>query len=510
MPFITADPANSGYLMFWRTTQDDTACVKAASLEAASASAAGSAAAACYFVVKEVNGATCAKADELALVGTYEITAKVVSKDGVELLGRRTVYCVGPGGPPDAVKVKLKIPKEEALSLAGKESIFTYWPDSVVPVPRATTPAPPPKQPEDGEQDGEYEEQDGGEGPPAGQKGAIDVPPSIVGVLPDCARAGSGPRLIVTENLSVHGESSPHMSHGKTLTVRFVVRKAVACRYFAAASKDNVYSDKLFAVGPDEPFDLLPLGELMAIRAEGDADKVYSCGMAMKPTGKDPSQYAPETDLGEQLTCVDFRFGPYTNDLPSFDLYRFDRAFTGWDLKGTAAIANHGRYNGWFEAQLLTRFLDDGPQSASVVSEPGSEIRRVHVDETEQDLDFAVAVKWLMFCNGDGNDDFEAMDLHEADVCWGFNTGISALDPANRWYPIGMHLSFAFLSLDVMLNVERVDRVNESYPDGLLFGGEASDIPTNKETAVGVAAGVGIDPVIFGRLLKSLVMGKGG
>ncbi len=340
-------------------------------------------------------------------------------------------------------------------------------------------------------------------------KAAVDIPPLAGYDLPDCATTAGGPTLLITENLAVHSDSSKHMSHGQTLTVRFVARKAVACRYFAAAGEDNIYDDELFSVGPDEPFGPFHLKDFMVIREGGQPEEIRSCGMPLDRKSKSPPQYEPADEEGKKLVCVDFRFGPYTNDFPSFELYRFDRGFTGWDLKSKVSVANHGRYHGWFEVALLTRFTKRGSQSVEVAADPGSETRRIHIGETNKDFDVALAVKWLTACTGDENGWLGPMDLQVADFCWGLNMGISALDPANRWYPVGTHFTFGFVSLDIMISVERITRVSGGYTHGLLFDGEPSEVPTRKKVEPGINFGVGIDPVIFGRLLKGLVLGEG-
>ncbi|MCC7380854.1 MAG: hypothetical protein IT384_03440 [Deltaproteobacteria bacterium] len=313
--------------------------------------------------------------------------------------------------------------------------------------------------------------------------------------------------LCIDENLAVRGASDPHVTESDRVVVRFIARKAVACRMFAQTSTSNTYAPRTFRIGGEEglatfreAFDLVGL-------REGEEAPRTSCGYPLSPSGAEG--LATVTGEGAEYTTTDFTFGPYTKDELVFHLSRKNRLFTGVDLMSDLKVANHLRYAGWFEVLVLGAAFTKPTDALSIIRQPGSELRRLHVDPQHAFIDVAIGLKWLALCSGDANPAWAPVDIRAATVCLGLGTAISVTHPSERFYPLGANLTFGgFFSASVMIALDRRKAVSAGFVDGMLFDGEVEDVAVEERPRVGVAFAVGVDPALFGAMVKGLVVGR--
>lgn len=333
--------------------------------------------------------------------------------------------------------------------------------------------------------------------------------------------------LIVDENLALRGiwmdngtkkaVSVDEVSESDTIVVRFVARKAVACRMLAVSSDTNVWDGTSFRFNPPTSLELAKYkfwaSGTKATPADAAASVRTSCGYKLLEHGRlsdaekgAPKEYSIDSPVGNQYTTVDFRFGPFTNTEVAFKVYRLDASFSAVDLRSTIKVVNHKRYTGWFDVTFGVNVYGKLPQQISVVQDNGSQLKRIRVGTRALDPDIAAFVKVFAVCSSG----LPPVDLHKASFCWGFGTGLSIAHPARIFYPIGTNFTFAHgaVSLHAMLSISRVDQLAAGYADKALFSGPASSVPTNERILAGAGFALGLDPMVAAQLVKTAIAGK--
>ncbi|MGM0575914.1 MAG: hypothetical protein ACQEXJ_09320 [Myxococcota bacterium] len=333
--------------------------------------------------------------------------------------------------------------------------------------------------------------------------------------------------LYVNENLAILPESPDrYVTDADVIVVRFFVRKALACRMNGVANSSNeVGNDVLALGGQDGLTDLLAFRPSSRTTETGPTDEQEeqprSCGYLLDGPYGEPGMYEPAEPVSEEgsgdgddprdggdWTSVALRLGPFSNDEVKITLYRADRTFTGHDMKRELRLANHRRYDGWFEVMVLGSFYPHPGQDLSVRREPGTELHRVSAEDDTMAIDVGVGVKWLAWCSGEGNGWGGKQDLRAASVCVGLGSALSARKPAERFYPLGLNITAGrFVGLNVMLTVERTHRLAGGLDSGDLFDEGEPSIPRKRHVARGVAVGVGLDPSAFAHLVKAIFTG---
>jgi len=339
-------------------------------------------------------------------------------------------------------------------------------------------------------------------------KAAVDIQPANCrdsATCPGTPPARDGEKVIVVgEDFALQDDSAPYVTETDRVVVRFIVRKALACRVSAQADARVKWQPSVFRYGGEVP--TLPLlkearrEQYDFLNREVSRPSLKSCGVPLDGASDDPPQLVPR-DAG--YTWVDFRMGPFTDDEITIHLYRFDRGFTGYDLEGAVKITNHRRYNGWIDLAGGANALAGELRSASVVQDPFSGVSRVALKNSHQaQLDFMAFVKVYLKC--DGNPAFERVDLHASKVCVGVGAGLSLRDPLDRFYPIGVNLTFGgSVSLNAMLSLNRVHSAAPDVTAGTLTADDANALNQVSSIKPGFALALGVDPSIFASIVKA-------
>lgn len=362
----------------------------------------------------------------------------------------------------------------------------------------------------------------------------IDVPPIVdyaqvdanlrKGPSEDERREGNERYILIGENLAVLPGSDRFVTETDTVVVRFITRKALACRMTAESDPTNKNDGTVFRIGGQEGISDA-IGKF--VRTGGATGEQSSCGFALQPMAATESafQYAPASSMptrvsdkfdpiairdgGDAWTSVDFRFGPFTSDEVVFHVARRDRTMAANDVVATIKIPNHKRYAGWFDVWIGANVLNTGNQSVSLSADGGSQVRRIRVDEQRQQLDVAMLVKFFVWCSGGRNKWRSLMDLREADVCVGLSSGLSVARPTRTFYPIGLNVTLGgMVSLHGLLSFNRIAALSGGFSHGDPYFGDQSGIPTHDKLSLGFGIGIAFDPTIFATLIKGVVVGK--
>jgi hypothetical protein len=314
--------------------------------------------------------------------------------------------------------------------------------------------------------------------------------------------------VVIDENLSIRRGSDAFITETDRLVVRFLVRRALACRVFAFSDSANKYDPQTFRVGGADGLATVKLPKSGLVEGARD-NKVYSCDQELVPLSKSQSPSASSyTTLDNAYVAMDFRFGPFTSDNVVIHLVRRDRTLSGKDLEQVFSIPNHLRYSGWFDITVGGNYLSAPSRDISAVAENGSSLRRLRASEKQLDLDIAVMLKAFAICS-DGTYLFNPADLREANACLGVGTGLSIAHPLKTFYPIGVNLTLGrFFSFHYTLSLNLADTFAHGYAEGDLYSGPDNDIPKRTRLLAGMGFSVGLDPTLFGTLLKAVVTGR--
>jgi hypothetical protein len=312
--------------------------------------------------------------------------------------------------------------------------------------------------------------------------------------------------IFIDENLSIRDLSPTYVTENDIVILRFVVRKALACRVYAESDSANKYDATVVRIGGQEGLSQITgFGKSTNIGAsKGD---VRSCGEKLTlwtDDSSNPQQYQAPNDY----VTVDFSFGPFTTDEVVFHLYRRDRGLSGNDMEGVIKLVNHKRYAGWFDIVVGGNFLFVPDRSVSAVRETGTELTRLRLSDQQADIDVVVMLKVYALCT-DGTLAFHAADVKQSFVCAGLGSGLSLAHPLTTFYPLGLNFTFGgALSLHGALSLNKTTALAAGYSNGDVYSGDPNAIPTTSRLVAGVGVGVGLDPTLFATMLKAVITGK--
>jgi len=353
-------------------------------------------------------------------------------------------------------------------------------------------------------------------------KAPVDIQPANCrdsGTCPTVSKAKPGEKIIIVgEDFALQGgypssatetdqvAAAPYVTETDRVVVRFIVRKALACRVYAQADATVKWQPSVFRYGGEVPAIQFPKEARREanefLPREVSSPSLKSCGIVLDQSSDDPPQLVPR-DTG--YTWVDFRMGPFTDDEITIHLYRFDRGFTGYDREGAIKITNHRRYTGWIDLAGGVNALASEARTAAVVQDPFSGVSRVALKNSrEAQLDFMAFVKVFLKC--DGNPAFERVDLQASTLCVGVGAGLSLRDPLDRFYPFGVNLTFGgSVSLNAMLSLSRVHTASSDLAAGTFTTADANTLNQVSSIKPGFALALGVDPSIFASIVKAAV-----
>jgi hypothetical protein len=323
--------------------------------------------------------------------------------------------------------------------------------------------------------------------------------------------------IVIDENLAIREGSPTFTTETDRLVIRFLVRKALACRVVATSDTANKYEPKTFRIGGGDALERPEIFKGLVSDERGE--EKTSCGERIYPVAQGERQQYLDVDPKQAASArtyvaVDYRFGPFTNDNVVVHLARKDRTLAGKDMAATVTVANHLRYSGWFDVTFGANFTVASTGEVDVIAENGGSMRRLRRESRTTDLDIAVMLKAFAFCSGEGNTTrsfaglFQPQDLHEAWFCVGIGAGLSLRRPLETFYPVGINLTFGrFVSVHGALSLNVAETFATGYQAGDLFSGSKDDIPTRTRLVGGFGLAVGLDPSLFATLLKAVVTG---
>ena len=353
----------------------------------------------------------------------------------------------------------------------------------------------------------------------AGPK-SVDIPPRVCGFDAndkcDAGGKGDGEKLIVVdENLAIRGQSELFVTEGDRIVVRFLVRKALACRMFAFPDDSDKYEPQPIRVGGSTGLDDVKAWLKTGAGAdekksaeEGGPPVIKSCNEDIVPEsiGEDLYQYRPKSN---DYVPVDYRFGPFTTDSVVIHLIRRDRGLLGTDMQSEIRIPNHKLYSGWFDITLGLNLLAHGSQEAKAIPASGTQISRLQVSEKQSDYDIGIMLRAYTKCDEGQGGWFRRVDFEAANVCLGFATGLSLAHPMKTFYPIGVSLSLGrFFTFHAMYSLNLVERVPASYSSNQVYSGDPNGIPTTTHLDSGLGLAIGIDPGLFATMVKGIATGR--
>ncbi len=313
--------------------------------------------------------------------------------------------------------------------------------------------------------------------------------------------------IYVHENLAIDPSSEKFVTESDRVVVRVIARKALLCRYYVTSDDKNEYKPELGRVGGRTGLtDVLQKSGLVGA-AIPTSTTATSCGYALTDASG-PGQAGHFTVQGDgaYYSYVDFTFGPFTNELLAFHVFRHDRDFQGNDLEGVVKVPNHQRYVGWIDLMVVGSTTFARNDVISVQRDNGTELTRINTSDQREQLDVVAQVKFFAVCNGSSNQAFKAQDLNEAGICLGLGSGLSLTHPTERFYPLGLNLTVArYLSFNSHFMLERGKTLASGYSAGDLFSGSAADVPTHERLLPGISFGVGLDPTLLGDLIGQIV-----
>lgn len=314
--------------------------------------------------------------------------------------------------------------------------------------------------------------------------------------------------VYVHENLSVDRRSAKHVTESDRVVIRFIARKAVLCRLYAASDEKNEYKPSVGRVGGREG--LTALLKNWKLVGAGDAP-TKSCGEDLTPSGEEgrflvPKVKNPAGQDAYEYEYTDFTFGPFTSEQLTFHLFRHDRQFKGNDLEAKINVANHQLYVGWADFVVVGTTLFEKNHQISVVKQNGTELTRISVSDDRQRVDLAAQIKFFAVCTNRSSRWFHPQDLQEAPACFGISSGFSVLNPTRRFYPLGVNVTLGrYLSINAMSVLQRSAELASGYVVGDLFSGPAADVPKHERLVLGAGLGVGLDPALVGDLIGGIV-----
>ncbi len=332
--------------------------------------------------------------------------------------------------------------------------------------------------------------------------------------IPDGAEACATPEhdrdkvFVVDEDLQVR--SGPKVvTESDVIVVRFLVRRALACRVFATSDSSNTYDPAIIRVGgaPDGGL-LAEASKLLKTEATGGPEKYYSCDEEIVPLSANQKDNVKQfTTKSLDYVTVDYRFGPFTSNQVVLHLYRHDRALLHNDMQSTLTIDNHLRYSGWFDVAFGANMLLEPERSVYAYRQNGDVANRLgtHDNLVEPDVSFLVRV--YVTCGHGGL--FGTQDVMSAPVCLGLGGGLSLLHPLQTFYPIGVNFTVnRFFSAHALLSLNKFDTLAPGYQAGSVYSGDTSNIPSQSRYVLGIGLSLGLDPSVFAVLVKGIFTGN--
>jgi hypothetical protein len=316
--------------------------------------------------------------------------------------------------------------------------------------------------------------------------------------------------FVIDEDLQVRGGSPGFVTDADVIVLRFLVRRALACRVYATSDATNKYAPSTFQVGGQTGIAPLPGGKFVFTGAPGGEKKLYSCdeellSLSASQTPDQPSQY---TTSSNEYVTIDYRFGPFTSDSATFHLYRHDRTLSQNDMESTLTVPNHARYNGWFDVTLGANVLFAHEGSVYTYPQSGDAMTRIGRNDRRVNYDIAVIVKVFATCFTRDDSFLGPVDLGSRPACLGIGAGLSLAHPLTTFYPLGVNFTLnRFFSIHAMLSLNRFDGLAPGYAAGMPYSGNTSNVPSQDRYVLGTGLAFGLDPSLFAVLLKGIVTG---
>jgi hypothetical protein len=337
------------------------------------------------------------------------------------------------------------------------------------------------------------------------------------GPLKAAASHDHGERVfVVDEDLQVRAADvdpppSSFVTDSDVIVVRFLVRRALACRTYATSDTSNKYDGSTFKVGGQTALSGLPnIAGFKFTSATGGQEKVYSCDeeLVNLSASQDPGVPAQFTTNSNEYVTVDYRFGPFTSSNVILHLHRHDRTLGHDDMTSTLTLPNHARYNGWFDVVLGANMLGAPEGSVYTYRSSGDATTMLGRNDRRVNYDIGVVLKLFMKCTNDSASWLNAVDVTSSPLCLGLSAGLSFAHPLRTFYPIGVNVTLnRFFSLQALLTLNRFQGLAPGYVPGAVYSGDTSTIPSQDRYVLGGELAFGLDPSLFASLLKGVVTG---
>lgn len=322
--------------------------------------------------------------------------------------------------------------------------------------------------------------------------------------------------FVVDEDLQVRAADvspppSSFVTDSDVIVVRFLVRRALACRMYVTSDASNKNDPSTFRVGGQTALSGLPnVAGFKFTSAAGGQGKVYSCDeeLVSLSASQDPGVPSQFTTNGNEYVTIDYRFGPFTSSNVILHLHRHDRTLGHDDMTSTLTLPNHARYNGWFDVVLGANMLGAPEGSVYAYRSSGDATTMLGRNDRRVNYDIGVVLKLFMKCTGDSASWLNAVDLTSSPLCLGLGAGLSFAHPLRTFYPIGVNLTLnRFFSVQGLFTLNRFQGLAPGYAPGAVYSGDTSNIPSQDRYVLGGELAFGLDPSLFASLLKGIATG---